>query len=172
VLAAGIQDITNSLVDERFKLNEVLRMVMETMLRALNFRRVVLCLRDAKTGMIIGRLGVGEGAAAVAPLFQIPLKTVPGSTPDLFSLVCIKAADTLIADARAPQIAQRLPPWFSQKVAAPSFLLLPLQHRDAPLGLLYADRAEPGGVRVDEKELNLLRTLRNQAVMAFRQATR
>ena len=47
VLAAGIQDITNSMV-ENFRLNEVLRMILETMLRALEFRRVLFCLRDAK----------------------------------------------------------------------------------------------------------------------------
>ena len=47
VLAAGIQDITNSMV-ENFRLNEILRMILETMLRALEFRRVLFCLRDAK----------------------------------------------------------------------------------------------------------------------------
>jgi hypothetical protein len=35
--------------------------------------------------------------------------------------------------------------------------------------LIYADKATPGGLRVDEKELALLRTLRNQGVMAFKQ---
>jgi hypothetical protein len=37
-------------------------------------------------------------------------------------------------------------------------------------GMIYADKAELGGLQVDEKELAMLRTLRNQAVMAFRQA--
>ena len=32
------------------------------------------------------------------------------------------------------------------------------------------DQAAPGGILLDDKELALLRTLRNQAVMAFRQA--
>ena len=39
MLSAGIQDITNSMVDERFKLNEVLRMVLEVMYRALDLQR-------------------------------------------------------------------------------------------------------------------------------------
>ena len=38
------------------------------------------------------------------------------------------------------------------------------------LALIYADRAQPGSIAAGEKELSLLRTLRNQAVMAFRQA--
>ena len=35
----------------------------------------------------------------------------------------------------------------------------------------YADQVAPGGIQLSEKELSLLRTLRNQAVMAFRQNT-
>jgi hypothetical protein len=49
-------------------------------------------------------------------------------------------------------------------------LLLPLALKGAPFALIYADMARAEGIRVEEKELSLLRTLRNQAVMAFRQA--
>lgn len=76
----------------------------------------------------------------------------------------------LIADATTPAIAQQLPPWFSQHIAAPSFLLLPLMMKGAPFALIYADQARPGGIVLGEKELALLRSLRNQGVMAFRQA--
>ena len=65
VLAAGIQDITNTMV-ESFRLNEVLRMILETMFRALGFRRVVFCLRDPKTDTLTGRFGLGEGVERVA----------------------------------------------------------------------------------------------------------
>lgn len=37
--------------------------------------------------------------------------------------------------------------------------------------MIYADKAEQGSLAVDEKELAMLRTLRNQAVMAFRQSS-
>jgi hypothetical protein len=43
--------------------------------------------------------------------------------------------------------------------------------RNAPFALIYADMAQPGALALGEKELALLRTLRNQAVMAFRQAS-
>jgi hypothetical protein len=36
--------------------------------------------------------------------------------------------------------------------------------------LIYGDKAAPGALELGERELALLRTLRNQAVMAFRQA--
>lgn len=167
LLAAGIQDITNTMVADDFKLNEVLRMVMETMWRALSFRRVVFCLRDPKTETLTGRFGLGDGVEAACRAFRVALKAGPEA--DLFTAVCAKGADTLIADATAPNIAQRLPAWYRQAIDAPAFLLLPLSMKNAPFGLLYADKAEPGGIVLGEKELSLLRTLRNQAVMAFRQ---
>ncbi|MDO9313231.1 MAG: HDOD domain-containing protein [Burkholderiaceae bacterium] len=166
VLAAGIQDITNSMVDS-FKLNEVLRMILETMYRALGFRRVLFCLRDAKTETLTGRFGLGEGGDAAAALFKVPLK---GGT-DLFAAVCVKGADTLIRDATTPAMEARLPAWYRKTVNAPSFLLLPLMMKGAPFAMIYADQAQPGGIELDEKELSLLRTLRNQAVMAFKQAS-
>ena len=43
--------------------------------------------------------------------------------------------------------------------------------RGAPFAMIYADKSQPGSVVLDEKQLSLLRTLRNQAVMAFRQAS-
>lgn len=170
VLAAGIQDITNHMVSDGFRLNEVLRMVLETMLRALRVRRVVFALRDAKTNTLVGRFGLGAGADAVSAALRVPLQLAPGAPADLFTAVCLKGVDTLIADANVANIASRLPPWFRERVGAPSFLLLPLTLKNAPFGLIYADQATAGGIALGEKELTLLRTLRNQAVMAFRQA--
>jgi len=164
VLAAGIQDITNSMV-ENFKLNDVLRMILETMFRALGFRRIVFCLRDPKQDALTGRFGLGDNAQAVAATFKVPLK----AGGDLFAAVCIKGADTLITDATVANIAARLPVWYKQSVNAPAFLLLPMQMKGATFALIYADKAEPGGIELGEKELSLLRTLRNQAVMAFKQ---
>lgn len=170
VLAAGIQDITNHMVADNFKLNEVLRMILETMYRALQFRRVVFCLRDPKTECLTGRFGLGEAVESVSPVFRVPLKLGPGAAPDLFTAVCLKGADTLIADASVGNIAARLPQWYREKVGAPAFLLLPLLMKNAPFALIYADKARAGGIELGEKELSLLRTLRNQAVMAFRQS--
>jgi serine/threonine protein kinase len=165
VLAAGIQDITNSMV-ENFKLNDVLRMILETMYRALGFRRIVFCLRDPKTQMLSGRFGLGEDAERVAANFKVPL----ASATDLFTAVCAKGADTLIKDATMANIHARLPAWYRQHVNAPAFLLLPMQMKGAPFALIYADKAVPGGIELGDKELSLLRTLRNQAVMAFKTA--
>lgn len=166
VLAAGIQDITNSMV-ENFKLNEVLRMILETMFRALAFRRIVFCLRDPKTNMLTGRFGLGDNAAAVAQSFKVSLQP----TSDLFTAICLKGMDTLISDSSTGTVGQRLPDWYRKEVNAPCFLLLPLQMKGATFALIYADKAQAGDMALGEKELSLLRTLRNQGVMAFKQAS-
>ncbi|WP_298208559.1 serine/threonine protein kinase [Acidovorax sp.] len=165
VLAAGIQDITNAMV-ENFQLNDVLRMILETMFRALGFRRMVFCLRDAKTETLTGRFGLGEGSEAAVRAMKVPLK----AQGDLFAAVCLRGADTLINDATEPRMQARLPQWYRTGLDAPSFLLLPLQIKGQPFALIYADQSSAGGIVVDDKALGLLRTLRNQAVMAFRQA--
>ncbi|MFG6462847.1 HDOD domain-containing protein [Roseateles sp. DXS20W] len=167
LLAAGVQEITDAMVNS-FQLNAVLRMILETIYRALNLRRVIFCLRDARGQTLTGRLGVGLDVERLAPLLRVDLVQQP---PDLLAAVCLKGADTLIQDARAANIAARLPVWFKGELQAQSFLLLPLMLKGAPLGLIYADHAQAGAVQLGEKELSLLRTLRNQAVMAFRQAS-
>jgi serine/threonine protein kinase len=167
VLAAGIHDITNTMAGEQFRLNEVLRMILETMYRAMSFQRVIFCLRDPRAEALLGRFGLGAQADVLSRSFRIDLKR--SAAPDLLAAVCIKNADTLIADARAPHIAQRLPAWYAKDVNAASFLLLPMVMKGAPFALIYADKAEAGALALGERELALLRTLRNQAVMAFRQ---
>ena len=167
-LTAGIQDITNAMVED-FKLSDILRMILEAMFRALDFQRVVFCLRDPNIDTLTGRFGLGAGVEGVVKTFSVYLG--PSKVPDLFATICSKGADTLISDASDPRIAERLPAWYRQTYHAPTFLILPLQLKGKPFGLIYADKADKSGLVVGERELSLLRTLRNQAVMAFKQSS-
>lgn len=169
-LASGIQRITDAMASDGFRLNDVLRMILETMHQALGFRSVVFCLRDAKADALTGRFAIGDRPDAVRAAFHVPLRAAPGKDPDLFTSLCSKGLDSVIADATTATIAARLPAWFREQIAAPSFLVLPLMVKGSPFALIYADKAELGAVRFTPQELALLGTLRNQAVMAFRQA--
>ena len=164
VLTAGIQDISNTLVDG-FRLNDILRIILETMYRAMGFKRVVLCIRDAKAGAMQGRFGFGPDANELARAFCFPLSF----TPDIFHVATSKGVDILISDIDDPKIASRIPDWYRKAVPAHSFVLFPLNIKGNPVALIYADRDEPGGIEIPEKELQLLRTLRNQAIMAIKQ---
>jgi HD-like signal output (HDOD) protein len=172
-LTSGIQEITNILVDS-FQLTDVLRVILETMLLALDCRRVVFCLRDPRSATLLARLALGADCDQIKTVFKVPLVAPVKGDPDLFTAVCLKNIDTLIADASAPTIVQRLPAWFRNHVQAPTFLLLPLVMKrpgqpDMVLGLIYADKGNANSLVLDANNLSLLRTLRNQAVMAFKQ---
>ena len=166
VLTAGIQDISNTLIDG-FQLNDILRIILETMYRAMGFKRVVLCIRDAKAGVMQGRFGFGPDANEVAKAFRFPLSF----TPDIFHAATSKGVDLMISDINDPKIASRIPDWYRKTVSAQSFVLFPLNIKGSSVALIYADRDEPGGISIPEKELQLLRTLRNQAILAIKQGS-
>jgi len=117
---------------------------------------------------------LGEGAESIRPLFNIPLDARQ-SSPHLFSAACIKGVDTLIKNAAQDNIVNRLPIWFRDRVQAPTFLLLPLvmkrQGSETVMGMIYADKMRADSLQVDQQQLSLLHTLRNQAIMAFKQAS-
>jgi HD-like signal output (HDOD) protein len=166
VLAAGIQDISNALVED-FSLNDVLRIILETMYRAMRFRRVVLCVRDGRSGTMCGRFGFGEGVDQAVRRFRFRL----GDGDDIFNVVLSKGVDVLISDAGDPQIAARVPAWYRECFAARTFIVFPLLIRNAPVAMIYADREQAGDIVVSAKELALLRTLRNQAILAIKQSS-
>jgi serine/threonine protein kinase len=165
-LEQGIASVTHALAGDSFRLNEVLRSILEAMHKALGFRCVVFGLRDPRTGVITGRFGLGEAANALIPQFRVDV--TPNGPIDLLTVACKKAADTLISDVTA--VRGRLPTWLQREAEARSFVLLPLTMKNAPFALIYADAAVAGGIVLGDRELSLLRTLRNQAVMAFKTA--
>lgn len=166
VLTAGIQDISNTLV-EGFKLNDILRIILETMYRAMGFRRVILCIKDARHNVMQGRFGFGPEANELAKQFRFTLSF----TPDIFHAATSKGVDILISDIDDPKIATRIPDWYRKAVTAKTFVVFPLNIKTNPVALIYADREEAGGIEISEKELSLLRTLRNQAVLAIKQVS-
>jgi len=166
VLTAGIQDISNSLVDD-FALNDILRIILETMYRAMGFEHVILCLKDGKSGHMLGRFGFGSDCTELTKKFRFPLSY----TPDVFHLATSKAVDILISDIDDPKIAERVPKWFRDNVPAKTFVLFPLTIKSNPVALIYCDRAKAGSIVIPERELTLLKTLRNQALLAIKQST-
>ena len=166
LLSAGIQDISNALVED-FKLNDVLRMILETMFRALQADRVLLCIRDGRSNQMQGRFGFGEGVGELARRFQFPL----AGELDIFRVALDQGADILISDIAEPNIASRIPAWLREATAARTFVLLPLLIRGKPVALIYLEKARAGAIRIAPAELALLRTLRNQAVLAIKQTS-
>jgi serine/threonine protein kinase len=163
-LTAGIQDITNTLVSD-YNLNDVLRIILETMYRGMGFSQVLLCTRDARNNRLQARFGFGARIEEVIKNFSVPL----GQSLDVFQIALDKNVDLFIADTQADNIASRIPAWYREKIKAPTFLLLPLVINKKIIGLFYADHDHAGAMTIEPDQLRLLKTLRNQAILAIRQ---
>jgi serine/threonine protein kinase len=166
VLSAGIQDISNTLVED-FRLNDVLRIILETMYRAMGFKRVLLCVRDARSNTMCGRFGFGPEVGELAKQLRFSLAAQPDNA---FNVATARGVDVLISDVDDPKIAARVPAWYRKSVAARTFVLFPLTIKGRPVAMIYADKDRAGELCISEQELAMLRTLRNQAVLAIKQA--
>jgi transcriptional regulator with GAF, ATPase, and Fis domain len=163
-LTAGIQDITSTLVNG-CSLNDVLRMVLETMYRGIGFDRVLLALREPRGSRFSGRFGFGNDSENVTKVFAFELR----DQSDVFQLAAGKCLDLVIADSTVENIRPRIPEWHRSRVGARSFILLPLAIEKRCIGLLYGDRLQANSLAIGTPTMGLLKTLRDQAVLAFRQ---
>lgn len=164
ILSAGIQDVTASLVTD-FNLNDVLQMVLETIYRGVGFNRALVLVRDNKQNIMAARFGFGAGIDAVIPQCRFPLSFAA----DVFHLSIEKGLDIAIEDINAPNIVDKIPAWYRSAINAPCFMLLPIMLKDKAIGLFYADMLLPNSLNLTQQQLSLLRTLRNQAVLAIKQ---
>jgi hypothetical protein len=86
----------------------------------------------------------------------------------VFHLATSKGVDIIITDIDDPKIADKIPDWYRKAMVAKTFVLFPLTIKGNPVALIYADRDTAGSIVIPEKELTLLKTLRNQAVLAIK----
>jgi serine/threonine protein kinase len=165
MLAAGISDITNTLAGD-YDLNDVLRIILETMYRAIGFTRVVLCTNDPRSNSLKARFGFGRDSDEMIKRgFRIPLTV----SRDVFYAAVSKGADICIEDLQAEKIRAYVPDWYRGSMSAAGFILFPVLVNKKPLALIYADCDDSATLRLADNELNLLKTLRNQAILAIRQ---
>lgn len=165
ILSGGIQDITHALVDGR-SLSDILRIIIETIYAGIGFEHAIFALNDQKRGVMVGRFGLGAGVEPLVGRFRFPV----AYAPDAFHISLQKNIDILFNDTRDPKIAPRIPAWYREAFDIGSFMLFPVVVKDKPVGMIYAGSRQPNSIVVQEAELKLLRTLRNQAVLAVRQA--
>jgi HD-like signal output (HDOD) protein len=165
-MSAGIQEITNTLVGEH-PLNDVLRVILETMLRTVGFGRVLLFVLDARRDVLRCRFGFGNDADAIV---QDGIAMPARASQDLFSAAVQMGADVCIENLDAERVRPHIPRWYRDAIRARGIVLLPIVHRKRTLGLIYADSNDPRVLRFTPEELGLLKTLRNQALLAMRSA--
>jgi serine/threonine protein kinase len=166
ILATGIQDISNSLVDNS-SVNDILRMILEIMYRSMGFEHVLLCILDSRQDTMQGRFGFGAEVDRLAANFRFSLD----DNENIFTAALFNDADILISDINDPKILPHIPDWYHKNVASQTFMLLPINLQNTPMALIFADKKKAGDIVISENELNQIRTLRNQAILAFRLAS-
>jgi hypothetical protein len=166
ILTSGLQDVSNSLIDDSVSINDILRMILEAMYTGMGFAHVVLCIKDGRRNTMSGKFGFGDDVHSLVKAFDFSL----AGSLDVFLVALQNNADILITDIDDPKIATRIPVWYRQVISARTFVLFPIIVKGKPIGLIYADRPCPGDITIPEKELSLLKSLRNQAVLAIRQS--
>ncbi len=165
ILNSGIQDITNALVGS-FELNDLLRMILETMFRGIGFRRVLLLIRSPQHNALRARFGFGTDAVElIRQGFGVPLS----GNRDAFLPALTPGTDVLIDDVDGERVREHIPAWYRRAVTSRSLLLLPVVVGGQTLGLFYGDKDTPLALAPHSPELEMLKTLRNQAVLAIRQ---
>ena len=166
ILTSGLQDVSNSLIDDAVSINDILRMILEAMYTGMGFAHVLLCIKDGRHNTMCGKFGFGDNVQALIKAFDFSL----AAQPDAFLVALQNNADILISDIDEPNIATRIPTWYRKQVTARTFVLFPIIVKGKPIGLIYADRPSPNDIAIPEKELSLLKSLRNQAILAIRQS--
>lgn len=160
ILLAGLADASESLA-RGADLNGVIRVVLEAIYSGLGFARTAFAMRDPATGLFRTRAGFGTPR----PAFSF---ATTGAS-HLFAAALAHATDLHIADVATDKVRNALPPWFARDFTmAKSFLLLPLAIGGRAVGFFYADRpvVDPRGLTPEE--LNLVRSLRSQVMLAMR----
>ena len=138
----------------------------QTVMTGIGFDHVIFAMRTPRRATMTGRFGLGENIDQLVKQFQFSLDFVP----DVFHLALQKNMDVFITDTTDPKIASRIPDWHRQTFNAGSFMVFPITVRDKHFGMIYGDAVQPNSITIHEEEIKLLRTLRNQAVLAVRQS--
>jgi HD-like signal output (HDOD) protein len=162
VVCAGLRDVSEALTGD-FALNDILRMVLETMHRGFGFTRTMIFIRDARLNTMRARFGFGLDVERSIPQCEFPL----AFTPDVFHVALEKGVDIIIENAQAESIVQRIPEWLRRVINPQSFLLLPIVFKSTAVGLIYGDSAREG-IKLSADQLTSLRTLRSQVMLAFK----
>jgi len=169
VLTQGLHEVTSLLVTE-FTLDDVLRVILETIYRALGVSRTraFFLLKDATLPKARFRFGMGQSPADMRTWMEVPLK----GTQDLFVLAMNQARDLVIKDLRSAELEPLIPDWYRPTTQERRYaVLLPLVVNQKSVGLFYVDGDDAGARLLTPTVLNNLKVLRSQAVLAIHQST-
>jgi GAF domain-containing protein len=152
------------LLEDEANLSQIFNVVIETIYRAFAYEHVILALHDRNKKEYCAKMGFGANIEKLIGQFRFPAKF----SPNVFHAAINNDADLYIEDASDKKIRGNIPEWHKQILRSGSFFIFPLVVNQRPLGLIYADHTKPHGVSLSKKELNLVKALRNQLILAIK----
>ncbi len=165
ILAAGISKL-NAAVASKLSLNDIFDIVQHALLEALDFQRIIICTRDDKAGMMVARMSRGKDATQSVRRLSFPLS----GPADVFRLAVDNGVDIVINDIDEPKIAAKIPAWY-RNIGAKTFALMPMMQKGKTVALIYYDKQQANSIVVAERQMNLIKTLRDQALLALKRIT-
>ncbi len=169
ILTQGLHEVTSLLTTEG-TLDDVLRVILETIYRALGVgrTRAFFLLKDATLPKVRFRFGMGQSPADMRTWMEVSLK----GAQDLFVMAMSQSRDLVIKDLSAPDLAALIPEWYRPTAQERRYaMLLPLVVNQKSVGLFYIDGDDSGARLLTAPVLNNLKVLRSQAVLAIHQST-
>ena len=158
----AVQEITDTILNNG-SLNDVLIMTMETIFSGFGFSRVMFCFINKSRTSINARYGFGDHVDTIINRLSIPL----GGDKDIFNQALKQHKDLTIEDISDEKNEDLIPSWYRQSYGKKSMLIYPIVVKNIPLGILYIDSITPASF-CDDTQLSLIKTLRNQIVLAIR----
>jgi serine/threonine protein kinase len=164
ILMNGIQEITNALLSD-YTLNDMMFMILETIYRGFDFHHVIFCMMEMSRTKMRARYAFGTDIKTVTEKFVFNITNRP---TDLFNMAISQQKDIIVEDCQDPSIANLIPDWYQKAFLSPAFTIYPIIVKETPFGLIYADK-ETKGTILSPIQLNYMKTLRNQSILAIRQ---
>ena len=96
--------------------------------------------------------------------FSIPL----ACQADVFHVAFKKNVDIRIDDTGDAKIRQKIPDRYRQNINSKSFAIFPIIIKHSPIALIYIDGPSNETISITDNQLGLLKTLRNQAILAIK----
>ncbi|HIJ60864.1 MAG TPA: HDOD domain-containing protein [Nitrospirae bacterium] len=168
IFRKGIQEINKSLLSG-FNLNDIIRVVLETMFRGLQLTgksKVLFIVRDTRRPVMTVRYGFGNAISETKQWFEI----VIDNSNDIFNISINNQKDFVIKKLSSPDIISMLPSWFIQRINQDEFIiLLPIVVNELTIGIYYIEGQQEELSKISSMHLNNLKILRDQTVMAIKQ---
>lgn len=164
ILQKGIYDVMSSLA-EKYAINDILQIILEIIYRGMEFFRTIICFRNASTNSMEARFGFAPDIEKMIKEFHFEIS----EDTDVFNTTLRKNSELIITNINSKEIKDKIPQWYRESVNAQSFVLLPIEINKTPIGLIYGDKIYSKSIVIPKHQLWQLKTLRKQAVLAFKQ---